>query len=151
MNTKANIGTKEEQKLIGQFQAAAQNVVASTVKGFGGRILASEIPLAESMKLNANDPIGVMLGKAPVIESFNEMTLQRSKIASQLMKKFHLDKGEALAQADQMVDGDAIRKKVENELESPITDDDINTTAREMGMTREQVIQRLKEEGRYNG
>jgi NACalpha-BTF3-like transcription factor len=32
-----------------------------------------------------------------------------------------------------------------------ITDDDIDTTARETGMTREQVIQRLMSEGRYNG
>lgn len=151
MDAKANIGSREEQDLIGKFQAAAQNVVAATVKGFGGRILASEIPLSESMKLSKKDTIGVMLGKLPVVQEFNEMTLQRSRIASQLMKKYHLDKGDALEEADKMVDGDTIRKKAERQLESPITDDDIETTAKEMGMTKEQVIKRLRDEGRYNG
>ncbi len=154
MNAKSKIGSKEEQDLIGQFQAAARNVVAATVKGFGGRILASEIPLSESMKLSDNDTIGVMLGKAPVIEEFNEMTLQRSRIASKLMKDYHLDKGEALEQADKLVDGEAIRKQVEQELkpkEEPITDDDIQATMDATGMTREEIIRRLKEEGRHNG
>ena len=150
MNGKIAIGTPEEKKLIGQFQAAARQVVSATVKGFGGRILASEIPLSESMKLSDNDSIEAMLGKEPVIKAFNEMTLQRSKIASKLMKDYHLDKGEALEQADKMVDGEAIRKKAEMEL-NPISEDDIAETARANGMTREQVIQRLKKEGRYNG
>lgn len=150
MNGKIAIGTPEEKKLIGEFQAAARQVVSATVKGFGGRILASEIPLSESMKLSDNDSIEAMLGKEPVIKAFNEMTLQRSKIASKLMKDYHLDKGEALEQADKMVDGEAIRKKAEMEL-NPISEDDIAETARANGMTREQVIQRLKKEGRYNG
>ncbi len=150
MNGKATFGTPEEKKLIGEFQAAARQVVSATVKGFGGRILASEIPLSESMKLSDNDSIEAMLGKAPVIEEFNEMTLQRSRIASKLMKDYHLDKGDALEQADKMVDGEKIRNKIETEL-NPISEDDIAHTAKENGMTREQVIQRLKAEGRYNG
>lgn len=150
MNGKIAIGTPEEKKLIGEFQAAARQVVSATVKGFGGRILASEIPLSESMKLSDSDSIESMLGKEPVIKAFNEMTLKRSRIASQLMKDYHLDKGEALEQADKMVDGEAIRRKAEMEL-NPITDEDIDYTAQQTGMTREQVIQRLSAEGRYNG
>lgn len=150
MNAKATLGTPEEKKLIGEFQAAARQVVSATVKGFGGRILASEIPLSESMKLSDNDSIEAMLGKAPVIEAFNEMTLQRSRLASKLMKEQHLDKGDALEQADKMIDGDKIRQQVETAL-NPISEDDIDETARANKMTREQVIQRLKAEGRYNG
>lgn len=150
MNGKVNFGTPEEKELIGKFQAAARQVVSATVKGFGGRILASEIPLSESMKLSDNDSIEAMLGKEPVIKAFNEMTLQRSRVASKLMKEYHLDKGEALEQADKMVNGEAIRKQAEMEL-NPITEEDITHTAKEMGMTREQVIQRLRAEGRYNG
>lgn len=150
MDTKAQIGNKEEQKLIGEFQAAARNVVAATVKGFGGRILASEIPLSESMKISEKDPIGVMLGKAPVIEEFNEFTLQRARLASKLMKEYHLDKGEALEKADKLVDGKAIRRQIDNEL-NPISEEDIDYTAKQNGINREDVIKRLKSEGRYNG
>ncbi len=150
MTGKANFGTQEEQKIIGQFQAAAKNVVAATVKGFGGRILASEIPLSESMKLSDKDTIGVMLGKLPTVKEFNELTLQRARLASKLMKEYHLDKGDALEQADKLVDGKAIREQVKNEL-NPISDEDIDFTAKQMGLTREQVIKRLRAEGRYNG
>lgn len=153
MKAAANFGTKEDQKLIGEFLSARQNVVAATVKGFGGRILASEIPLSESMKLNDKDSIGVILGKAPVITEFNEFTLQRSRMASKLMKEYHLDKGEALEQADKLIDGDDIRRKIANELESEITEDDIKETiTAHPEMTRDQIIKRLKDEGRkYNG
>ncbi|HHT9109587.1 MAG TPA: hypothetical protein ACFYDZ_00340 [Candidatus Brocadiaceae bacterium] len=150
MNAKANFGNRQEQELIGKFQAAARNVVAATVRGFGGRILASEIPLSESMKVSDKDPIGVMLGKMPLLEEFNEFTLQRSRIASRLMKEFHLDKGDALEQADKLVDGNAIRKEINVAL-NPVSEDDIDYTARTHGLTREQVIDRLRQEGRYNG
>lgn len=143
MNVKSKIGDAEEQKLIGEFQAAAQNIVAATVKGFGGRILASEIPLAESMKLNANDTIGVMMGKAPVIEEFNEMTLQRSRLASKLMKDYHLDKGDALEEADKMIDGEAIRRQVQQDLSLEPTEEDYRHTAEKYNISVDEVKKRL--------
>jgi len=150
LDAKSKIGTPEEQKLIGDFQTTALKAVAETVMGFKGRILDKEIGLANDMKINANDTIGVMLGKLPSIETFQEMTKQRSRIASKLIADQHISRGDALEKADKMVDGAAIRKKVELEL-NPITDADIDLTAKETGMTRAQVIQRLKSEGRYNG
>jgi hypothetical protein len=150
LDAKAKIGTPEEQKLIGDFQTTALKAVAETVMGFKGRILDKEVSLANDMKINKNDTIGVMLGKLPSIETFQEMTKQRSRLASRLMQKQHMNRGEALEEADHMVNGSEIRRKVENEL-NPITDDDIETTAKENGMTREQVIKRLKSEGRYHG
>jgi len=120
LNAKANFGNKEEQKLIGQWQQAARDIVANTVKGFGGSILASEIPLAESMKLADSDTNGVLMGKWPAIKAFNEMTLLRSIIASKLIEQKHLNKGEALEMANQMIDGDAIRKQAEKQLDYPV-------------------------------
>jgi hypothetical protein len=114
-------GNQEENKLVGEFLGNSRQLVANTIKGFGGRILASEIPLAESMKISDDDTIGVMLGKLPVINAFNEMTIQRNRIASKLIKEKHLDKGEALEQADKMVNGDLIRQNAEDELSNMIT------------------------------
>ena len=154
LNAKSKIGTPEEQKLIGDFKATSLAIIAETVKSFGGRVLASEIPLSSNMKISPDDTIGVMLGKLPSIETFAEMTKQRSLIASKLMQKLHLNKGEALEQADKMVNGQAIRKAIEKQLEPKeqrISDEDIDFTAKKHGMTRDQVIQRLKAEGRYHG
>lgn len=147
LNIKSKIGTEEEQKIIGEFQAAARNVVAATVKGFGGRILASEIPLSESMKLGDDDTIGVMIGKAPVIEEFNEMILRRSRLASKLIEKYHISKGDALEQADEMIDGEAVRQQVANELKPKPTEEDFIHMMQKYGISKEEVKKRLKARG----
>lgn len=149
LDTKANIGNKEEQDLIGQFQAASRAVVANTIKGFGGRILASEIPLSESMKISPKDTIGVMLGKAPVIEAFNEMTLQRSRLASQIMEKEHISKGAALEKADKMIDGEAIRNQIAKELQTKEpSESDMKIMMQKYNLPREEIIKRLKALGK---
>ena len=66
-----------------------------------------------------------------------------------------LDKGvnlsDAVKRANKMVDVSAIEKQTEELLQNKTSEDDIDFTAKKHGMTREQVIQRLKAEGRYNG
>ncbi len=147
-------GTPEQKKMIGQFEAAAKNVVAATIKGFGGRLLASEIPLSESMKLGNNDHVNVMLGKLPVIMEFNELTKQRAKRAANIIEKEHVSELDALERADKELNGDKVREKIEKEFEvtePQITEHDINATMQATGMTKEQVLNRLKQEGRNYG
>lgn len=150
LDSKSKLGTTEEQKLIGDFQSTALRAVAETVMGFKGRILDKEVTLANDMKVSPHDTMGVIFGKLPSIEAFNEMTKQRTRIASKIMRDQHVSKGDALEMADREVDGEKIRQKIEQEL-NPISDEDIDETARANNMTREQVIQRLRKEGRYNG
>ncbi len=116
LDAKEIIGTPEEKKLIGDFQATAMKAVAETVMGFKGRILDKEVSLANDMKISPKDSIDSMLGKLPTIETFNEMTKERSRIASKLMRDRHISKGDALEEADLRINGAAIRKKIENEL-----------------------------------
>jgi hypothetical protein len=121
LDVKSNFGTPEEQEMAGKWTQAARALVSNTIKGFGGRILASEIPLAESMKLADKDTNGVLIGKWPGIKAFNDMTLLRSRIASKLIEQKHLNKGDALEMADKMVNGEAIRKQAEKQLDYSVT------------------------------
>lgn len=121
MNVKSQFGTPEEQELIGDFQATATKAVAQTVMGFRGRILDKEVSLSNQMKVSPKDTIHNMMGKLPSIVEFNEMVKQRSRIASNIMQKEHIQKGDALARADKMLNGDAIRKQVQKELENSQT------------------------------
>lgn len=150
LDAKSKIGSPEEQKLVGDFQATALRAVAETVMGFRGRILDKEVTLANDMKVSPNDTMGVILGKLPSIEAFNEMTKQRSRIASKLMRDQHMGKGDALEIADGQVNGEAIRKRVEKELEGYPNREDIEFTAKEMNITPEEVIKRLKAKGKYH-
>lgn len=116
LDTKEIIGSKEEKKLIGDFQATAMKAVAETIMGFRGRILDKEVSLANDMKVSPKDSIDAILGKLPSIETFNEMTKERSRIASKLMRDMHLSKGDALEEADSRLNGKKIREKIEKEL-----------------------------------
>jgi len=121
LNMKSKVGTPEEQRLIGDFQTTAQNAVAQTVMGFRGRILDKEVDMANKMKINPEDTFQVILGKLPSIEAFNEFTKQRSRMASQLMDKQHISRGDALEIADKQLDSKAIREKIEKMLDYPVT------------------------------
>lgn len=152
LNFKKTWGNEAEQKLAKDFQTTAQAIVNQTVNSFKGRILDKEIGMSERMKFGPNDTIANMLGALPSIKTFNEMTKNRLQIAHKLLKQDKsLDRFDAMELADKQVNGDKIRAKVEDELKPKISDADIDFTAKKYGMTKEQVIQRLKSEGKYNG
>jgi hypothetical protein len=150
LGIKATNGSREEQKLIGDFQTTAMKAVAETIKSFGGRILDKEVTLANDMKISPNDTIGVIIGKYPSIVAFNEMTKQRASIASKIMKEEGASKGEALQRADKQVNGEAIRDRVEKDIEGYPSREDIEHTAKVRNISPEEVIKRLKAAGKYH-
>ncbi len=121
LDSKDVIGNTEEQKLIGDFRATTMNAVAQTVLGFPGRILQSEVKMANDMKIQPKDSFNSILGKLPSIETFNEMTKQRAALTSKIIQDKHINKARAMEMADKMVNGAAIRKQVEKELDYPVT------------------------------
>lgn len=154
LDAKEVTGSDEEKKTISDFKTTALKGVAEAINGFRGRILDKEVTMATNMKISPHDSIPAILGKMPSILTFNEITKQRARIASKIMRDDHISMGDALERADELVDKVAIRKKMEKALrlkEAPITKEDIDHTVKETGMSREQVISRLRAEGRYNG
>lgn len=143
----SKIGTPEEQKLVGDFVSTTTNAVANTVNSFRGRILDKEVTMANQMKVSPKDTWNVMMGKLASIKTFNEMTKQRSRIASKLMQEQHLNRGEALEIADKQVDGKAIRKQVEAQLSPKPTDEDINYMAQKYNTSSEEIRKRLQAKG----
>jgi hypothetical protein len=148
LNILAKTGTPEEQKLIGDFITTTMNAVANTVNSFGGRALVKEFDVADRMKISPNDTWNVMVGKLGSIGTFNEMTKQRARIASQLMQKEHINRGDAMQRADKMVDGAAIRKSIENKLNPKPTDEDVNYMAQKYNISPDEVKKRLKAKGK---
>ncbi len=118
LGAKANFGNQQEQELIGDFQTTVNEALKAGVLSFRGRVLDKEIGIANKIKINENDPVGVIMGKLPSIKMFNEMSKQRDYLASQIMQDEHIPKAKALAKADKLVNGNAIRKKVQDDLEN---------------------------------
>lgn len=143
----SKLGTPEEQRLVGDFVTTATNAVANTVNNFRGRILDKEITMANQMKISPNDTWNVMVGKLGSIATFNEMTKQRAYIAGQLMEKKHMNRAEAISEADRMVDGKAIRKQMEDKLNPKPSDADIDYMAQKYNISPDEVKKRLKAKG----
>lgn len=143
----SKIGTPEEQRMIGDFTTTATDAVANTVRSFRGRILDKEISMANQMKITPKDTWDAMIGKLGSIKTFNEMTKQRARFASQLMQQKHLNRGEAMEIADKFVDGNAIRKSVEGELNPKPTDADIAHMAKKYNISEDEVKNRLRAKG----
>ena len=143
----SKIGTPEQQKAIGDFMTTSQNLAAQTVNSFQGRALAKEFDIANKMKISPNDTWNTAIGKLSSIDTFNEMTIKRANIATKLMEDRHLNRTDAMEQADKQVDGEAIRKQVDAKLNPKPTDDDINYMASKYGISRDEVKNRLKQKG----
>lgn len=147
------LGSPEQQEQTGDFINTISTALSKTISSFPGRILDKEFPLSEKMKVSDNDTWNVMVGKLSTIAMFDEMTKKRSKIATRLMEKNHINKGEALELADKQVDGEKIRKEISSKLHTPKrpegkpTDADINFMASKYNISPDEVRKRLKAKG----
>lgn len=150
LNWLEKTGTPVEKKLIGKFRSAAESFIASTVQGFSGKPLVREFDLAQRQKISPSDPIHVAEGKLQSAIALHDIAEKKNDIIAGLLKQ-GVDEADAVKQANKMVDVSAIERRTEELLADRITDEDIEHTAKATGMTKEQVIKRLKDEGRYHG
>lgn len=120
LQTLAKVGNPEQQRAIGDFIVDTKSAVANTVNSFQGRAMAKEFDFANTMKINDNDTINVMLGKLESLMTFKDATMQRNRIATNLMQKNHMNEGDAYAEANKQVDMNAVRENVANQLSTPI-------------------------------
>lgn len=150
LNYLMKTGTPEQKQLIGDFLSTAESFIASTVQGFGGRPLVREFDLAQRQKINPSDPVHVAEGKLRAAIALHDIAEKKNDIISGLLDK-GVNLSDAVKRANKMVDVSAIEKQTEELLQNKTSEDDIDFTAKKHGMTREQVIKRLKAEGRYNG
>lgn len=150
----SKLGTPEEQKVIGDFITTSANAVANTVNSFKGRILEKEFTIANQMKISPDDTWNSMIGKLSSIKTFNEMTKQRSRIASKLIQEKHMNKGDALEKADKQIDGKSIRKSIDEKLNPKPTAEDIEYMVMKYknkygseNEARKEVMKKLKAKG----
>ena len=99
------------------------------------------------MKISGKDPNNVILGKLPSIETFIEMNKQRNRLASKIMAQQHISRGDALGGFDKQVNGDAIRNKINNELNPKPTEKEIKFMADKYNTTTDDIKNRLRAKG----
>lgn len=121
LNVLSKIGTKEEQKLIGDFISTAQAFKASTVNSFKGKALEKEFGLADKIKIDENDTMSVAQGKLSSLKTLKDIAETKNDIILGLMTDEHMNLGEATKRANKLVNTKSIEKKVDQLLNPPIT------------------------------
>lgn len=143
-------GTKEQQNMIGDLISTAQAFKASTVNSFRGKALEKEFNLADKIKIDENDTIGVIQGKIRSLKTLKEIAESKNDIIIDLMTEKHMNLGDATKKANKMINTSAIEKEVDMVLNPQPTEHDIQYMMKKRNLTRAEIVNQLKAKGYKN-
>lgn len=112
----AKEGTPAQQKMVGNYLTLTGQIIQNSARDFPGQFRKGEQALLQGMKPTTSDTVDVAKGKIEALSYMNQLLTERARLTSQLMTKYHMNKGEALELADQQLNGDKIRKDINSRL-----------------------------------
>lgn len=115
MFSKGQMGTKQQQELVGQVEAGMGDIIKSSARDFPGQFRSGEQKLLYSMKPNPSDTIDRMKGKLEALSYFNKMMLKRSEIQSEQMRN-GIPPLKAAQIADNLIDSKKIKEEIHDKL-----------------------------------
>jgi len=115
----SKIGTPEQQEMIGNFIADIKSFAGATVNSFKGSSMRREFEYADQLKPNENDTVNSARGKLTALKTLKEIAEKKNDIILDLLQNKHINIGDAVKVANNMVDDKAIAKKVKK-LTSPM-------------------------------
>jgi len=162
-------GTPEEQKLAGSFAPMSGQIIADMASIFKGQFRRGEQTLITGMKPNEGDTPFVAQGKIERLLKMNQFMNNRAELMSKFIRN-GIPPNEALNIADRQLKGDLFRKTLSenpslkksmqssglntNNMASPntvnkshINEENIAYTMKQTGLSREEVMARLKKKG----
>lgn len=142
-------GTPEQKKAIGNLESLTSELATQMTQRYKGSFRpTSEMPLINQAKVNLDkDTLDAAMGKSSALNTLNQMDMERTSIASELMEDKHLSQAKAFKEADKMVNGSEIRKSVQKSLYPQPTTQDVEFMAKKYKTTPEDIINRLKKKG----
>ena len=144
-------GTKAQQDMIGDLISTAQAFKASTVNSFKGKALEKEFNLADKIKIDENDTMGVIQGKLRSLKTLKQIAETKNNVILGLMSgKQHMNLGDAIKIANKRVDTSAIEKEVDSVLNPQPTEHDIQYMMKKRNLPRGEIIKQLKARGYKN-
>lgn len=150
----ANYGSPEEKQAVGTFIADQGQLVKDFVQSLGSQAVKSEIGLANSTKPNAADMPDVIKGKVDALYSLTKLANERTALTHDLMRNKGMDYFDAQRKADKELKGDEIRQQVHDKVYPPkvinpshLTAENLQYTAKELGISVPEVIKRLEAKG----
>jgi hypothetical protein len=141
-------GEQEEQDLIGDFISTAQAFKASTVNSFKGKALEKEFNLADKIKIDENDTMGVAQGKLRSLKTLKEIAESKNDLVLDLMSgSQHMNLGPAIREANKTFDTKKVEKYVDSILNPQPTEHDIQYMMKKRNLSRDEIVKQLKHKG----
>lgn len=117
----SKIGTPEQQEMIGNFIADVKSFAGATVNSFKGQSMKREFDYAEQLKPSENDTVSTARGKLTALKALKEIGQKKNDIILDLMQDKHMNLGDAVKQANKMVDAKAIGQQVKELTQPKVT------------------------------
>lgn len=117
----SKFGTPEQQQMVGRYFTDTGNVIKNSARDFPGAFRRGEQQLLNGMKPNPSDTVDTARGKTESLSYFNKLLHERSKLTSQYMEKYHINKLKAMELADQQLNGNDIRQQIHDKLNPVVT------------------------------
>lgn len=117
----SKFGTPEQQNMVGQYYTLTGNVIKDSARDFAGQFRKGEQQLLEGMKPNPSDTVDVARGKAETLSVMNKLLTERSRLTSEMMNQYHVNKLQAQEMADKKINGNVIRQQIHNKLNPTVT------------------------------
>lgn len=167
----AYLGTPEQQQVAGDFYTTSGAIVGDFASKFKGQFRRGEQTLVTGMKPNSGDSIGVQQGKIKGIQILNDFYTKERELISRYVRDDRMSFPDALDRADRELKGAVVRKYVKDmvgqsniertnklneqsgEATAPkigrehVTEENIKETMEQTGLSREKVLEKLRERG----
>lgn len=109
-------GTPEQKQLIGDLESYSGEIYVDMSSKFKGAFRIGEQALVKNMKVNPEDSLDVAVGKIGSMQAINQLIMERSRIAADLIEK-GVPKSIAIEMADKQINGNQIREDIKNRIE----------------------------------
>lgn len=117
----AREGTPEQQDMVGRYYTLTGNLIKDASRDFAGQFRKGEQSLLQGMKPGPSDTVDVAKGKSGTLTILNKMLMERSRLTSKIMAQNHVNKLQAMEEADKLVNGEQIRREVHDRLNPTVT------------------------------
>ncbi len=134
-------GTDAQKKLIGEYTAAAESLIANTVAGMGTRHLVREYDLAQRQKINDSDTTQSAEGKLKNVIQLHDIAEKKNDLIAGFLRKGD-DEADAVKKANKLVDVDAIDRQTDKILERKVS-----VTNRKTGETKLMTVKEAQKLG----
>jgi hypothetical protein len=149
-----NTESPEFQEKLAKLETTQNTLISASIKDFGSRMTDKDLGFLRTLKANDDDLLAARVGKVEGLKIFNEAKSQQIKLAHQYMKQ-GMDQFDAEDKARQEVNMDKIEEDVAKQVNPSsrkisrenITAENLQHTAKQMGISVPEVIKRLQKKG----